>query len=266
MEKELIKQSDSVTFAKYRMSSWQINCLVNIVDNLQSYLDIDIDWGLAEGKEYQQYFKLNKDYEFPVIVQLSKIEKHEHYGEVRKEILKLMSIKIEYDYINDNGDVIHSFLVPFNHIDLPKNCGYVEIKLPIPSLRWILQWCKNTGLTTFDKKSVLSLKGVYAKRIFQILSSFYKERIFKMKIDKLSDILMTPKYSVQDFERFVLRPAFNEMATNQNSRLFFKYKLVSEGKRKGAGRPKRDTVIFKVYDMNTPESVDEFKTDNFENE
>lgn len=266
MEKDLIRQSNSVTFAKYRMSSWQINCLVNVVDQLQNYIDTDINWGVLKGEYYAKYFKFDEDYEFPIEIQLSNIEKYEHYGKVRKELLKLMSTKVEYDYVNDNGVISHHFLVPFYHIEVPKNCGSIIIKLPISSLRWILQWCQNTNLTTFDKKSILSLKGVYSKRIFQILSSFYRQRIFKMKIEKLSEILVAPKYSVQDFERFVLIPAYNEMATNQNSRLFFKYKLTTEEKRKGVGRPKRDTVIFKVYDINTPGSLEEFRTDNFENE
>lgn len=265
MEKELIKQSNSVTFSKYKMSGFQINALVCVVNQFQKYIDMNIDWGMSEGKDYVQYFKLNKDFCFEIPLSISEVDINYHGKRVISQLNDITNVTVTYTYIDDDNISHKSVLKPFPYVDIDENSN-IKLSLPIPSLRWILQWCKNTGLTTFDKKSVLSLKGVYAKRIFQILSSFYKERIFKMKIEKLSDILMTPKYSVRDFERFVLRPAFNEMATNQNSRLFFKYKLVSEGERKTAGRPKRDTVIFKIYDSNISESIEEFKTDNFENE
>ena len=42
MEKELIKQSNSVTFSKYKMSGLQINALVCVVNQLQK-IDMNIE-------------------------------------------------------------------------------------------------------------------------------------------------------------------------------------------------------------------------------
>ena len=65
------------------------------------------------------------------------------------------------------------------------------------------------------------MNGVYAKRIFMMLSRWKDKRVFSMKISELMDELQTPEYSVQDFERFVLKTAFREMINNLNSVLQF---------------------------------------------
>lgn len=263
MEQNLIKQSDSVTFSKYKMSGLQINALVCVVNNLQKYIDMDINWGKADGKVYSNFFPLNQNLSFETPLLISDIDINYHGSRVISQLKNITEITVTYTYIDNNGKGHKSVFRPFNHIDIDED-SKITLYLSIATLRWILQWGQQTKLTTFDKKSVLSLRGVYSKRIFQILSSFYKDRIFKMKINELSEILMTPKYSVQDFERKVLQPAQMEMINNPNSRLFFKYKLVTEQKKRGSGRPKRDTVIFKIYDSNNSKSFEEFKTDKFE--
>ena len=109
---------------------------------------------------------------------------------------------------------------------------------------------KGVGGTLYDKNSVLALSGTYAKRIFQLLSGKYSKRILEVSVDELAYSLTTPNYTIQDFEKRVLLPAKKELANNSESRLMFKYCLVSKGEYKRRGRKKLDTVVFKIYIRN----------------
>ena len=54
-------QSNLVTYGRYKFSSWQINCLVNIVDKLQPAMTTDISWLTADFDEFRKHLNLSKD-------------------------------------------------------------------------------------------------------------------------------------------------------------------------------------------------------------
>ena len=109
------------------------------------------------------------------------------------------------------------------------------------------------------------MNGVYAKRIFMMLSRWKDKRVFSMKIAVIMNELQTPEYSVQDFERKVLKTAFEEMIRNPNSVLQFKYSLSYTGTKVGKGKRGFDTVTFKVYDKLSETQMEEFLTDSWSN-
>lgn len=52
-EKGLI-QSNLTTFGVYKFTSWQMNCLVHLVEQLQPAMSRDIDWLSADLKVFQE--------------------------------------------------------------------------------------------------------------------------------------------------------------------------------------------------------------------
>ena len=59
-EKGLI-QSNLATFGVYKFTSWQMNCLVHLVEQLQPAMSRDIDWLSADLKVFQEHLPLDKN-------------------------------------------------------------------------------------------------------------------------------------------------------------------------------------------------------------
>lgn len=267
MEKDTIMQPKSVTFGSYKFSSWQINCLVNIIDKLQPAMSADIKWLTANFDEFKKKLPLSKDGTLEIEVALSDIERNRHGAPVLNEIKKLYNQNVMYTYVDEEtNEVFHRTCRLIQTMDLNDEGTKVKLGIPVPALRWLIYYGKGVGGTLFDKRSVLAIDGTYAKRIFQFLSSYHKKRIWEVSIEELTHDLSTPDYTAQDFERRVLLPAKIELANNPESRLMFKYCLVSKGKYARRGRKKLDTVIFKIYDKKYRDECEDFETDNWEEE
>lgn len=266
MKKETIMQPKSVTFGRYNFSSWQINCLVNIVDKLQPAISTDIRWLTADLNEFRKHFNLSKDGNLEIEVPINEIERHHHGVRVLNEIKKLYNQNVYYTYTDEKGEVFHRTCHLIQTMDLSDEGDKVILGIPVAALRWLIYYGQGVGGTLYDKNSVLAIKGCYAKRVFQFLSSYLKPRSWEVSIKKLMYELSAPNYTVRDFERFVLTPAKKELANNLESRLMFKYCLVSKGEYKRRGRKKLDTVVFKIYDKKSPKDCDNFVNDNWEEE
>lgn len=91
------------------------------------------------------------------------------------------------------------------------------------------------------------MNGVYAKRIFMMLSRWKDKRVFSMKIAVIMNELQTPEYSVQDFERKVLKTAFEEMIRNLNSVLQFKYSFPIQVQK--SGKENEDSILSRLKCM-----------------
>lgn len=262
-ELKVIKQSQLVTFCPYKLSSWQINFVTNLVTDLQPYLGKDIDWLTVDRTYFSKVFKLNTNFEYEVEIPLSKIDRNRHGKKVIEEIRKLRTREIDYDIPLENGKNHHVNCLVISTIN-DYSDGKLTVGISIGALRWMLYYSKNVQLTPLDRKSVLAINGAYSKRIYQFLSHYYRERIKKVLIKDLMYYLQTPEYTVQDFERKILATAFNEINYNENSRLMFKYNLIWEDDGTYTGGKKGfNTVVFKIYDTENPKGFEEFKNDDF---
>lgn len=267
MEKDTIMQPKSVTFGSYKFSSWQINCLVNIIDKLQPAMSADIKWLTANFDEFRKKLPLSKDGTLEIEVALSDIERNRHGAPVLNEIKKLYNQNVMYTYVDEEtNEVFHRTCRLIQTMDLNDEGTKIKLGIPVPALRWLIYYGKGVGGTLFDKRSVLAIRGSYAKRIFQFLSSYHKKRIWEVSIAELAYELSAPDYTSQNFEERVLLPAKIELANNPDSRLMFKYCLISKGEYKRRGRKKLDTVIFKIYDKKYRDECEDFETDNWEEE
>lgn len=266
MKKETIMQSNLVTYGRYKFSSWQINCLVNIVDQLQPAMTTDVSWLTADFDEFRKHLNLSKDGTLEIEIDPDDVERNRHGVAVLNEIKKLFNQNVYYTYTNEKGEVFHRTCHLIQTMDLSDDGNKVKLGIPVAALRWLIYYGKGVGGTLYDKNSVLALSGTYAKRIFQLLSGKYSKRILEVSVDELAYSLTTPNYTIQDFEKRVLLPAKKELANNSESRLMFKYCLVSRGEYKRRGRKKLDTVVFKIYDKKYQKECDDFVNDNWEEE
>ena len=73
-EKGLI-QSNLATFGMYKFSSWQMNCLVHLVEQLQPAMSRDIDWLSADLKVFQEHLPLDKNGNLLIPIQMKEIDK-----------------------------------------------------------------------------------------------------------------------------------------------------------------------------------------------
>lgn len=259
-----IIQSNLATFGVYKFTSWQMNCLVHLVEQLQPAMSRDVDWLNADLKVFQETLPLDKNGNLLIPIQMNEIDKHHHGSIVLNEIKKMFKQTIKYNFTNEQGKLVRRECYLISTMDIDEDDNIV-LGMPVTSLRWLLYYGKGIGGTIYDKKSVVSMNGVYAKRIFMMLSRWKDKRVFSMKISELMDELQTPQYSVQDFERFVLKTAFREMINNLNSVLQFKYSLSYTGTKVGKGKRGFDTVTFKVYDKLSEAQMEGFLTDSWSN-
>lgn len=263
MEKQLISQSDLATYSPAALSAWQINFITTTVSQLQSFLDEKIDWFSVDKSYFTKIFGLNSGFLFEVKISLDDIEKNQNRKKVVEEIKKLRNKEIIYE-IPLGGEEIKRVNCPIISSIYEYHNGQLSVGISVDALRWLLYYGGNIGLTTYDKKSLLEIKGRYSKGIFLLLSKYYRNIIKKIPISDLMKYLNTPNYSVQKFEEKILEKAFFEINGNPNNRLFFKYNLIWEddGNYKG-GKKGFNTVILKIYDMTNPKSKHAFQHDDF---
>ena len=56
-----IIQSNLATFGVYKFTSWQMNCLGHLVEQLQPAMSRDVDWLNADLKVFQETLPLDKN-------------------------------------------------------------------------------------------------------------------------------------------------------------------------------------------------------------
>lgn len=95
-EKGLI-QSNLATFGMYKFSSWQMNCLVHLVEQLQPAMSRDIDWLSADLKVFQEHLPLDKNGNLLIPIQMKEIDKYHHGSIVLNEIKKMFKQTIKYN-------------------------------------------------------------------------------------------------------------------------------------------------------------------------
>ena len=179
-EKGLI-QSNLATFGMYKFSSWQMNCLVHLVEQLQPAMSRDIDWLSADLKVFQEHLPLDKNGNLLIPIQMKEIDKYHHGSIVLNEIKKMFKQTIKYNFTNEQGKLVRRECYLISTIDIDEDDNIV-LGMPGTSLRWLLYYGKGIGGTIYDKMSVVSMNGVYAKRIFMMLSRWKDKRVFSMKI------------------------------------------------------------------------------------
>jgi plasmid replication initiation protein len=231
-EKKVIWQDNFITSGRYEMTALEKNILYAVLSQLKKTDPIGHVY-LVSTKDITG---LNGD--------------RINFENFRKSTEKLLTRVIEG--ILPNGNLLQVNFI--SHAEYLKNQGVISIGLSPKVVPFFMDLKKN--FTTFDLDIALSLKSIYSKRFYEILSRYKNlpDKTFSLKLDHLKSMLEIinpqsgkdkyPTYTL--FKKNVLDLAYNEI--NKLSDLNFSYTPI-EGTKHGKGRKSIDSIHFEVKNL-----------------
>ena len=230
--KKLIWQDNFITSGRYEMTALEKNILYAVLAQLKKTDPIGHTY-LVSTKDI---IGINSD--------------RINFENFKKSTERLLSRVIEG--VLPNGNTLQVNFI--SHAEYLKNQGVISIGLSPKVVPFFVDLKKN--FTTFDLETALSLKSIYSKRFYELLSKYKNlpNKEFCVKIDLLKSILEIidfksgkdkyPTYTL--FKKNVLDVAFNEI--NKSTDLHFSYEAI-EGTKHGRGRKSVDLLKFKIENL-----------------
>lgn len=225
-----IVQPNSITNAKYDYTATQENVITCIVDALQKHINkekpMDVNlWGdpIVRLKASEIAAGNTKHY---VINQLTELRKKDIVFQYQRPDTNKQS-KVTTGLINSVDSVVES--------------DYIDIEISKWAIPYILFWGKGIGGTVYNKSLALTLRGIYAKRMYKLCCRWEDVGGFVMSIDEFRKLFeIEDKYKrIEDLKKRVLDPAKKEI--QQVSSMYFDYSL-----KKVASRT-YNTISFKIF-------------------
>jgi plasmid replication initiation protein len=229
-----VVQPNSVTNAKYDYTAVQENVITCIVDALQNHMNkkkpIDVNlWGdpIVRLKASEIAAGKNKTYAYNQLVELRKKDIVFQYQrpDTHKES------KVTTGLINSVDSVLES--------------DFIDIEISKWAIPYILFWGKGVGGTVYNKSLALTLRGIYAKRMYKLCCRWEDVGGFVMSIDEFRKLFeIEDKYKrIENLKQRVLEPAKKEI--QQVSSMYFDYSF-----KKVASRT-YNTISFKIFGTKT---------------
>ena len=244
MKKELIRTSkDSSQYVMSCYSLREKRCWALIIDKLQQYIDMDIDWETIPTEELRKIIPLTEySYEYKVPLSLNKIDgsnPSQVILEALKGVTSLIIHKSKYD-----------MFVFINRISYDEETKQFFAYLPLTSLRWVLDFGRKKKMfVTFHKPTFMKLSTSYAQNIFLLLSEFYSSGYIRMDLDSFKKKMGCPaSYDAKDIRDNVLKRSIKEFE-RVGSKISFAYCFSSNNKTNSVGRKKIDTIEIAISYM-----------------
>lgn len=222
-------QPNSITNARYDYTAVQENVITCIVDALQKHLNkevlIDLDlWG-------NPTIRLNA----------SEIAAGKNKFHVYKQIRELRKKEIVFEYQNADLEQEEVCTGLINTVRKVAYSDYINIEISKWAIPYILYWGKGIGGTVYNKSLALTLRGIYAKRMYKLCCRWEDVGGFVMSIDEFRSLFeLEEKYNrIEDLKKRVLDPAKKEI--QQVSPMYFDYTF-----KKIASRA-YNTISFKIF-------------------
>ncbi len=149
-----------------------------------------------------------------------------NYKEINLACDSITSKKI-YSTEKESG---FTYLVPFPKVKYytgEDGKAYIELTMLSDVVQYFLE-LKNS-YTSYNLEIMLSIKSVYAQRIFEIIMMFTKGRkryVFDYNIDELQNILSCNYPNFADFKKRVLEPSIAELREKAN--IIFEYHVIGK--------------------------------------
>ena len=221
-------QSNFITSSRYEMSALEKNIMYMVMSQLKKNDPSDMKY-IVSAMELMQ--STGKDI---------------LYADLKKASAKLITRILEG--VNEDGNLVQtSFIASATYIT---GKGLIEIEISNAIRPHYIELKEK--FTTFQLDIALSLKSIYSKRLYEILSMYknFKEKKFtisvkelKMKLALISSKGEDKYEAFRNFKIAVLDPAEREI--NGDSDIYFTYKAL-EGKKYGKGRKPIDLLEFNV--------------------
>lgn len=234
-EKEIIRTSKDSSRDVIVYNVQQKRCWALVVEQLQQYMQYNIDWMHISKEELGKIIPLNENCDFECQIDLSNVSQfHRSYAFDQLEKMLYIIVRPEVQ------EGKFSFMM-FNSIRL--NGNKVTATLPMLSLRWILDFGQKRMFVAFHKPSFLRLTTNYSMDMFLFLSENYNRVKFEIPIDKFKERMGCPKnYDAKSLKKWVLEPAFREF-NNKGTVISFEYRFFSKDDKPGAPGRKRLNMI-----------------------
>jgi len=203
-----VTKSNKLIEAKGRMTALEQKIFSMLISEIQ-----------PGDKDFKEYI-----FEIKKFIKLTGVNDNKIYMDIHKSARRLMSKIITIE--NDETIITTALL---SSVETPKGEGIVKITFH-PFLKPFLLDIKER-FTKYQLKNVLNLKGAHSIRIYELLKQYEKIKSREFDLLELKKILgIENEYErIYDFERFVLKPAKNEI--NKHTDLFIEYKKIKEGRR-----------------------------------
>lgn len=254
MKKELVQASkDASHHVTSSYSLRQKRCWALVVDNLQSYIDMDIDWENIPTEKLKEIVPLrDRTYDYLIPITAYHIDGKASREKVFKELLEATASLIIYKK-NEVFRLISGFVYDGN--------TYFA-SLPLVSLRWILDFGqKQKMFVTFHKPTFMKLSTSYSQNLFLLLSEFYSSGYIKMDIETFKSRMSCPDtYDAQKIRDKILLPSIAEFK-RVDSNLGLVFRFSSNEKKSTKGRKRLDTIEIAVTHKNN-EGEFVFNADN----
>ena len=227
---DTIPQPNKVTEMRYATNGIEENMFTLVMDALKQHmtgekLTYEDLWG-------EPVFRIN----------LKEIDQNNKPNKTFARLRGMQKREFGYEYTSpQDGKKVEVFGSIFTTILKKDNDIEIHInKYAVPWLTFI-----DKGITYFNKKTALALKGGHAKRLYKFLSSWKDKGGVNKNIYELKEMLdIAEKYKELKFlKKRVLDPARDEMIDNQSSDIWFEYSTYASG---DEGR-KHDYVKFKIH-------------------
>lgn len=154
------------------------------------------------------------------------LEGREHYTEMKKVIESLMSKVVEIP-LEDKSWLMTHWVSTAKYLD---GSGAIQLRFA-PELKPYLLQLK-TAFTSYKLTNILSLKSVYAIRLYELMKKWQLITKWECSIESLREKLgaSNKSYNVYgNFKNKILAPSINEL--NEQTDLHIQYKEIKKGRK-----------------------------------
>lgn len=207
-------QPNKVTNARYDYTACQENVLTCIVGAIQNHMTAEkvIETDLFGNPT--------------VTIDAGEVAKGNTKHYVIQELKKLRKKDIDFEWTNEKGEIEEVSTTLIGAIRSVKSKDSIQVEVSKWAIPYLIYYGKGVGGTIFSKSLALTLKSVYAKRIYKLLKQWEdKGGVPPMLLDDFRQMMgIEKKYPrPRQIEDRVLTPAKNEL--DRTGDITFEYSL-----------------------------------------
>lgn len=252
MKKQVIKTTKQAAkdISKYN-SARQKRCWAVVVEALQQFIpgNEEIDWKNSTPNELRDIIPFSKNDTFVVSVNPKYVVSKGR--SVKPTLLKMQKVNVIEEV--DKDGIKHSYPLFY---DIMEHNGEYSIGLPFLSLKWLLNFTKETGYVSFCVQSFIRLVRPSAMMTYLYISSNLKRGKWVAKIEDVRKWVCAPDHlDSWKFLHKYLDAAIQEFE-KAGTRLRFSYKKITGASPARGGTPMIEKIEFTVIDRGAPDPID----------
>ncbi len=262
-----LKQPNTLTFARYDFTVWQIKGMIVVIEELQDIINDVISNRTLPNQmslfTQDDYFQEVADVKKPATIKRDVIQlkiplknfgvKNSHYAKLRESLAAISVIPVELSMRNEQGEYFTKFSSLFEAICpepqtyekdgkiIKGRNNYVYIQIEKSVINSLLQI--DRGYTRYMKEIAMNQSSKYTIRIYLWISSKKNYGGCKISYKKFQDMLGIEKdeyKAYSDFHKRVIRPAYE--ALHESADCWFEVKEEYSSKSKSTP----SFLVFKI--------------------